>query len=92
MGSGHTHPGVEFIENTSDEILAATYEFMEGDELKESQKAFNEYLRKSLIKYFDEEVILKSPYADAALKLRWLARQHTVNGSIASSWLKQNWK
>jgi len=92
MGDGHTHPGVKYIENTSDEILAATHEFMGAHELKGSQIAFNDYLKKKLIGYFDQTSILDSPHTDAALKLRWLARHHTVNGAIADGWLEQNWK
>ncbi len=92
MGTGHMDPRVEYIENSAEEIHQALLEFLLGPQLTDQQTAFNRYLKERLVEYFEGGQLWKTPHADAAQKIRWLARQHTVDGGIAQCWLEKNWE
>jgi putative glycosyltransferase (TIGR04372 family) len=92
MGTGHTEPGVEYVENSAEEIFAALREFLQMPGLTSDQRAFNAYLKRAIIEYSEGGQLWKTPYEDTMQKIRWLARQHTVNGSVAQCWLEKNWE
>lgn len=92
MGTGHMNPGAEYIENSADEIHQALLEFLGAPPLTDQQKVFNDYLKARLVEYFEGDQLWASPKVDKAQKIRWLARQHTVDGGVAQCWLEKNWE
>jgi putative glycosyltransferase (TIGR04372 family) len=90
-GNGLMDPSVEFIENTKEEIYFATKEFLQNIEIGYEQEIFNLYLKNSLTEYFNNIKIWESSLVDTVEKMRWFARHHTVDGSIAKFWLDKNW-
>lgn len=91
-GSGRTVDGVEFVENTPDEILDAVKEFMQQPELTSEQRAFNCYLSGKLAEYFNLTPVWAPPEKDAAKKNRWFGRLVAARGSICAQYLRQNWQ
>lgn len=92
MGTGRMDPQVEYVENSAEEILAALCEFLQAPALTISQQSFNVYLKQALTEYFETTPLWDTPHADTEQKVRWLARQHTVDGGIAQCWLAANWE
>ena len=92
MGTGYTEPRAEYVENSAEEIHNALLEFLNAPPLTDQQRAFNGYLKARLVEYFEGEQLWESTHADTAQKVRWLARQHTVEGGVAQCWLEKNWE
>lgn len=91
-GSGRTVEGVEFVENTPDEILEAVKEFVRQPELSSEQVVFNHYLSEKLSDYFNTTVVWDPPEKDAARKNRWFGRLVAAKGSVCDQYLRQNWQ
>ena len=91
-GSGKTVDGVEFVENTPEEILGAVQEFIAQPELTGEQVSFNHYLAAKLAEYFNSTVIWQPAEKDAARKNRWFGRLVGAKGSVCAQYLGQNWQ
>lgn len=91
-GTGRMDPRAEYQENTADEILSATQEFIKSPKLTFEQQEFNKDLRLKMQVYFETTPIWPNPWDDASQKLRWMSRMHNVCGSIVASQLEQEKK
>jgi len=88
-GTGRMVEGVEYRENTAEEVRAAVLEFLSSPNLTEGQVAFNAYLANKLREYFHTVRIQESLESQ---KIRWIARMSAVKGSICAGYLKDHWQ
>jgi len=91
FGTGYTHANVEFIDNTPDEILTATLEFLEQAPLTALQRQANYQLQVCLNDYFETKMIWPDMMVDQMQKSRWIARANNPQGSICQFVLEKEW-
>ncbi len=91
-GTGQMVEGVEYRENSADEILGAVREFLLSPDLCERQMIFNRYLREKMLEYFHATRVWGNAEDDASQKTRWASRIFAAKGSICAGYLKDNWQ
>lgn len=91
-GTGQMVEGVEYRENSADEILGAVKEFLLSPDLGEEQAAFNRYLREKMLEYFHATRVWDKAEDDASQKTRWASRILAAKGSVCAGYLKGHWQ
>ncbi len=92
MGTGYQDSRIRYEENTAEEILVGVQDFLTFAELTPRQREFNQYLCDQINAYFESTPLWSDLWADASSKVRWMSRLHTTEGSVAPSYLAQNWR
>lgn len=91
-GTGQMVEGVEYRENSADEILGAVKEFLLSPDLGKEQAAFNRYLSEKMLQYFHVTRVWDNAEDDASQKTRWAPRILAAKGSVCARYLKDNWQ
>jgi putative glycosyltransferase (TIGR04372 family) len=91
-GTGQMVEGVEYRENSADEILGAVKEFLLSPDPNEEQAAFNRNLREKMLEYFHATRVWDKVEDDASQKTRWASRILAAQGSVCAGYLKDNWQ
>lgn len=91
-GTGQMVKGVEYRENSPEEIRRAVLEFLSAPELTGEQTAFNTYLADRMMEYFHATCEWDPPEADASQKTRWAGRILAARGSVCAGYLKDHWQ
>jgi putative glycosyltransferase (TIGR04372 family) len=92
LGTGQMVEGVEYQENTADDILEAVREFLASPSLSAEQVAFNEYLSRRMVEYFETVRVWDKAEDDAGQKTRWASRILAAQGSVCAGYLKGHWQ
>jgi putative glycosyltransferase (TIGR04372 family) len=90
-GTGKSVQGVEFIENSPEDIKAAIVEFIFFERLTDDQVQFNRFLKDRVFSYFESVPVWSSALADASQKYRWASRMGVTDGGVCDFYLKRNW-
>lgn len=91
-GTGQMVEGVEYRENSADEILGAVKEFLLSPDPGEEQSAFNCYLREKMLEYFHATRVWDKVEDDAGQKTRWVSRILAAKGSVCAGYLQRHWQ
>lgn len=91
-GTGQMVEGVEYRENSADEICKAVKEFLLAPDLDTEQLAFNRYLSEKMLQYFQVTRVWDNAEDDASQKTRWAPRIRAAKGSVCAGYLKDNWQ
>lgn len=91
-GTGQMVEGVEYRENSADEILGAVKEFLLSPDPGEEQAAFNRYLREKMLEYFHATRVWDKVEDDAGQKTRWASRIFAAKGSVCAGYLQRHWQ
>lgn len=92
LGTGQMVEGIEYQENTADDILEAVREFLASPSLSAEQMAFNEYLSRRMLEYFETVRVWDKVEDDASQKARWASRILAAKGSVCAEYLKGHWQ
>jgi putative glycosyltransferase (TIGR04372 family) len=92
LGTGQMVEGVDYLENTADDILEAVREFLVSSGLSAEQTAFNEYLNRKMLEYFETVRVWDKAEDDAGQKTRWASRILAAKGSVCEGYLKGHWQ